>query len=106
MRGNCCRTKLCPFSLGLGIGLTCGLAIFLWSLWLLYAGPTPMMAEYHISVSSVWEGVVLALWGLLKGFIFGFFVALFYDLISCCCKSKWCCKSECACCAGKQEPTK
>ncbi|MBX3709856.1 MAG: hypothetical protein KIT56_04670 [Gammaproteobacteria bacterium] len=101
---KCGCMKLCPVSLGLALGLACGLGVFLWSIWVMYFGVTPMMAEYHIPVLSLKEGTIHALWAFLKGFVFGFFVALFYDLISCCCKSKWCCKKGCECGSGKDKP--
>ncbi|VVC75117.1 hypothetical protein AQUSIP_03930 [Aquicella siphonis] len=104
MSGKCGCNKLCPFSFGLAVGLTFGLGVFFWSLWAMYMGASPMMVEYHIPVPTLKDGTIHALWGLLKGFIFGFFIALFYDFISCCCKMKWCCKkSGCACCASEDK---
>lgn len=99
---KCRRTaKLCPFSFGLGLGLTSALAIFLWSLWIIYVGPTPAMDELHITAPTVFaDGAILAAWALLKGFIFGFFIALFYDLVSWCCS---CCRrSKCCDIAANQ----
>src|SRR5262245_24544778 len=90
--GKCSCKKLCPVSFGLAIGITFGLAVLIWSIWVIWFGPTTMMTQYHVAVPTFGHGVILALWALLKGFIFGFFVALFYDLIACCCKIKWCCK--------------
>ena len=115
------RSKLCPVSLGLAIGLTCGLAMFIWALWVMYYGPTPMMAEYHLPTPTYKDAGWLFLGGLLKGFVFGFFVALFYDLITCCCKKGGVCgvcsgktgscncsgncNCSCACCSGKKDTT-
>lgn len=101
--GNCgCGRKLCPVSLGLALGLVAGLGILLESLWAMYYGPSTMMMQLHIPVPTFETAAIHALWGLIKGFIFGFFIALFYDLISCCCKMR-CCKSNCACCASKTD---
>lgn len=95
MGGGKCRSKLCPMSFGLALGLAAGLAYFFCMLWAVYYGPTAMMTQYNIPVPTIAEASVHALWTLLKGFVFGFFVALFYDIISCCCKKRCC---RCACC--------
>lgn len=98
--GNCnCNKKICPMSFGLALGLTLFLGYFIWIMWIIYYGPSAMMVAAHMPVPTLEGGLVHAFWAFLKGFVFGFFVALFYDFISCCCKSKWCCKKECACCA-------
>jgi len=104
--GKCGCMKLCPVSFGLALGLVCGLAIFIWTVWIMYYGVSPVMAQYQVPLPTLKDAVVHALWGLLKGFVFGFFVALFYDLIACCGR-KWCCKksgSTCACCASQDKP--
>lgn len=106
MCGGCNSKKLCPVSFGLALGLTLGLGFFIWTLWIIYYGPSAMMVANHMPVPTLGGGAVHAFWALLKGFVFGFFVALFYDLISCCCKNKFCCKksdSTCGCCASKPE---
>jgi hypothetical protein len=96
--GNCgCGKKLCPVSFGLALGLVVGLAMLLESLWVMYYGPSTMMTQLRIPVPTFDVAAINAFWGLVKGFVFGFFLALFYDLISCCCKMR-CCKSNCACC--------
>jgi hypothetical protein len=99
MMSSKCGKKICPVSFGLALGLACGLAVFIWTLWILYYGATPMMAAYH-TPATLGEGSIMALWCLLKGFVFGFFIALFYNLISCCCP---CCKRPdgACCCCGK-----
>jgi hypothetical protein len=108
MEGKCCctkRKKLCPLSFGVALGITAGLAYFIWVLWVIYNGPTPMMAEYHIPMPTMQDGIIHALWILLKGFVFGFFLALFYDLISCCCKMRCCgSKGNCSCCNSSNRP--
>jgi len=95
--------KLCPVSFGLALGLTLGLGYFLWVLWMIYYGPSAMMVMAHMPMPTLGQGAVHAGWAFLKGFVFGFFVALFYDFISCCCKNKMCCKkSDDACCPGSK----
>lgn len=95
MCGKGGSSRLCPVSFGLAVGITFGLGVFIWTLWVLFHGASPMMMEYKIPVPSLKDGTIHALWALLKGFVLGFFIALFYDLIVCCCKVKWCCgKSE------------
>ena len=59
--------RLCPVSFGLAIGLTVGLAIFIWSVWVMYNGLTPMMAQYQIALPTWTTSITDALWGLLKG---------------------------------------
>jgi len=54
-------------------------------------GMPPMMVAMHMPEPTLAKGFVHALLALLKGFLFGFFVALFYDLISCCFA---CCKKS------------
>ena len=100
---GCCgnRKKLCPFSLGLALGITVALSVLIWSLLAIYYGATPMMTMMHIPVPTMTDAWMCALWGLIKGFVFGFFLALFYDMISCCCV---CCrKSSCCCCKGENK---
>jgi len=96
--------KLCPISLGLAIGLVSGLAMFIWALWLMYFGASPMMAEYNLPVPTFKAALILLLAGFAKGFLFGFFVALFYDCIICWCKNAGycsvCSKGNCSCCKG------
>jgi hypothetical protein len=96
MMGSCGK-KLCPVSLGLAIGIVCGVGFFVWVLWVNYYGPSAWMLAAHLPVPTVEEGSIRALWALVKGFVFGFFVALLYDCISCCCRSR-CCKKDGACC--------
>ncbi len=77
-------TKLCPVSLGLAIGIVSFFAVLIWSLWVMSYGMSPMMVALHIPTPTLGSGFAHALLALLKGFIFGFFVALIYDLIACC----------------------
>src|SRR3990167_5487243 len=94
---------LCPVSLGLALGLTSGLAVLIWSLWVMFYGMPPAMAAAMPELT--WSGSALhALMAFVKGFVFGFVVAAIYDFCICCCKMK-CCKSDCkcACCNGSNK---
>jgi len=101
--GKCGSKVICPVSFGLALGLTAGLATFLWAAWTIFYGPTAMMVNFHIPVPTWYDGTMHSLWALLKGFVFGFFVALFYDLIACCCKMR-CCKQSTACTSTCSSP--
>ena len=101
--GKCGKGKaLCPVSLGLALGIVSGLAVFIWSLWILHYGVPPAMAGRMMVAPTLMGGVIHALWALLKGFLFGFFLALFYDFFACCMKSMCCKKSgeSCGCNCG------
>lgn len=76
--------KLCPLSFGLAVGIVSFFAVLIWTVWTMYYGMPPMMVAMHIPAPTLNGGFVHALVALFKGFLFGFFVALFYDLISCC----------------------
>ena len=87
------RKGLCPVSMGLAVGLTFGLAVLVWTAWTMWGGMT-MGTMSHMMPPSDWaEAFTMAGWCLLKGFFFGFFIALFYDIISCCISK--CCKKSC-----------
>lgn len=85
--------KLCPFSFGIAMGLTAALASLVWMCWVMYAGQTPMMVQFNIPVSSLYEGAMKALYMLIKGFVAGFIFAIIYDMVVCCCKGICCRKS-------------
>lgn len=98
MCGKCgCSYKLCPCSFGLAVGLTCGLGMFFGALIVMYFGVAPAMAMFQYAVPGFREAAILSLIALLKGFVFGFFVVLFYNGIVSCCMKKGCCKKD-ACC--------
>ncbi len=84
--------KLCPMSFGVAVGIVSFFAVFIWSLWVIRYGMSPMMSEMHMPVPTLSSGFVHALLALIKGFLFGFFVALIYDFCVCC---KACCKKSC-----------
>jgi hypothetical protein len=93
--------KLCAFSFGLALGLTCALAMLLWTLWVAYYGVPPMMAERipEMTGSMIAMGALKA---FVKGFVFGFILAAFYNLFSCLCCA-WCCRrkeGDCGCNCG------
>lgn len=102
--GKCGSGKgmLCPVSLGLALGITSGLAFLLWSAWVMYYGDAAVADMHRMVVASWGAALTHSLMVFVKGFVFGFFLALFYDLFHCCMKK--CCKkddSSCACCADK-----
>lgn len=95
---------LCPFSLGAAIGITCFLTMFIGALWFMHTGiGLPMMINGG-AMPSIGTILMMSLWGLVKGFLFGFVVALIYDFFVCCvkghCKKKAC---QCACCNKSTE---
>lgn len=89
---DCGCMKLCPVSFGLALGIVSFFAVLVWSLWVMTYGLPPMMVAMHVPM-PVFYGFGHAVFALLKGFVFGFFVALIYDLIICC----RCRKSEGSC---------
>ena len=94
---------LCPISFGLALGITGGLAVLIWSVWIMYHGMSPMMIERHLPMPTWSSSSMHAVWALLKGFFFGFFLAVFYDLFICCksmCRKKsGPCVCGCSCCS-------
>lgn len=76
--------KLCPVSLGIAIGIVSFFAVLIWSLWVILYGMPPTLAAMHVPIPTVGMAFVHALLALVKGFLFGFFVGLIYDLIVCC----------------------
>lgn len=88
---------LCPVSLGIAVGVVSFFAVFLWSLWVMKYGMPPMMEALHMPVPTLMEAFTRSLLALLKGFLFGFFVAFIYDLIRCCCNRKKVDDGSCQC---------
>jgi len=90
---ECVKTKLCPFSLGIALGVASGLflMLFAWAGHLWHYG-LPLISQiatiFYGYAPTVLGGLYGALWGLLEGFIFGFIVALVYDFCICCCCTK------------------
>lgn len=89
--GNC--KGICPFTLGLALGITCGLFMIFYAWAAMWWGWGMSMVEQWGSVYSgyaaTWVGGLIGgLWGLLKGFIFGFILAIIYNLLTHC---KKCC---------------
>lgn len=83
--------KICPVSFGLAVGIVSFFAVLIWTLWIMNYGMPSMMVAMHMPEPTMAKGFEHALLALLKGFLFGFFVALIYDLISCCFA---CCKKS------------
>ncbi|MBY0377658.1 MAG: hypothetical protein K2Q33_03745 [Gammaproteobacteria bacterium] len=97
---------ICAGCFGLAIGLVWGIWCFIAGLFF-HGGITMVgaMGSMYIGYSETLMGSFIGgLWGLLHGFIAGFLVALFYNLLCKCCKCR-CCKGCCSCgnkdCDGK-----
>jgi hypothetical protein len=85
---------VCPVSLGLAVGLTSALFFLVCFGWMMNGGSSMMMSMMHMSMPTTWSvGVTHAFWAFVRGFFFGFFVALFYDYIVCRC-GKFGCSSK------------
>lgn len=76
--------KLCPVSFGLAIGIVSFVAVFIWTLYVMNYGMPAMMTAMHLPEPTLGKGFMHALLALFKGFLFGFFVALLYDIFACC----------------------
>ena len=97
--------KICPVSFGLAVGIVSFFAIFIWTLWVMRYGMPPMMITMHLPAPTIQGGLVHALLAFVKGFLFGFFVALLYDFFACCCFAR--CKKDEKCeCNGPLEQKK
>lgn len=95
MMGKCGCMKLCPVSLGLALGFLGAFAVLVWTAWIMYQGMPPEMAS--MPMPDWMTAFKQALWALVRGFVFGFFLALFYDFFACC-MAKMCKKSNsCGC---------
>lgn len=96
MMGKCSCSKLCPVSFGLALGLTGALGVLVWAAWIMYHGVPPEMPGMPMPDWSMAFANAFAT--LIKGFVFGFFIALFYDFFSGCVMRKLCKKSDgCGC---------
>lgn len=93
---DCKEARLCPVSLGLALGFVSGISVLLWLLWISYYGVPPVMATYMPTPPTVGSSFLYAILALVKGFIFGFFLALFYDFFSSCCRAM-CCRKDGTC---------
>lgn len=98
--------KFCPFTFGIALGLTCFLSMFICGIALLVYNVSPTtMPMMMPTPTSIGDAFLYSLWGLIKGFLFGFFFALIYDGILCCWKRK--CPhgqgSNCSICCGPKD---
>jgi len=90
---DCVKAKLCPFSLGVALGVAEAvfMLLFAWAGHFWHYG-TPIIhqiATLYIGYApTIIGGVYGGLWGLLDGFVFGFIIALVYDFCLCCCCAK------------------
>lgn len=107
MLNKCCKPGcMCPFSFGLALGVTSALAMMIWSIWAMYYGMTPMMEAYHMPMPTWSSACLHAGMVFIKGFIFGFFLMLFYNFFACCVKSM-CgkkCDTTCGCGTSTNKP--
>jgi hypothetical protein len=99
--GTCNKSSsLCPVSFGVALGLTCGLAVYVWMAWVMWMGMPADVAGHMVPPANIADATMMAGKCFLKGLFFGFFLALFYDLIRCCCKSRCCCSKSGSCGCG------
>jgi len=103
------KMRLCPFSLGIAAGITCGIfmAFYAWAA-MAWGMGTSMIEQWGSFYSgyapTVAGGFIGAGWGLLKGFVAGFIFGLIYNGLMRC-KSNCCCnKMDASSCniSGKQ----
>lgn len=89
---------ICPFTLGLSLGLTCAILVFLWSAYVLCFGmPEMIEGMTYMKTAETWgQAGMMSVFSLIKGFIFGFVFALVFNLIKRC-KSSCC--GKCSCCS-------
>lgn len=98
--------KLCPFSFGLALGITVALAAFIMASWTMSHPPSAeVIKRFPNMLPITWNEIGwLTLWMFIKGLIFGFVLALIYDLIICCCR-RGRCGCGCTYCGGKEGGT-
>lgn len=86
---TCNSARLCPISFGLAIGVASFFAVLIWMLYIMsYGLPQTTMIAMHMPMPTLSMGFIHALFALVKGFVFGFVVALLYNAFSCCCRKK------------------
>lgn len=95
VKSDSAKAKICPFSLGVALGVAEGLfmLLFAWAghFWHYGLALINLLATvYHGYAPTLPGGIYGGLWGLLDGFIFGFIVALIYNFCLCCCCAKSC----------------
>jgi hypothetical protein len=103
MCGKCGCIRLCPCSFGLALGLTGALAVLFWSLWVIYAGGSPMMPE--LPVPTWKDAAIMSLIVFVKGFVFGFVLIYIYDKIASWCMKKGCCRKAAEKCECNKDKT-
>lgn len=92
-KSECVKAKICPFSLGVALGVAEGLfmLLFAWAGYFWHYGlslSSLLATVYSGYAPTILGGIYGGLWGLLDGFIFGFIVALVYNFCICCCCAK------------------
>src|SRR5579864_3507978 len=92
-KGDCKKTKLSKFALGISLGLTKGLWLLI-SAWVAWGFGYGMAMVQHIAQfyhgygASFQGGLLGGLYGLLCGFILGVVIGFFYNCALCCCHGK------------------
>ena len=81
--------KLSKLALGLSFGVVWGLSVFFMGLLAMccqYGQPfVDAIGSFYIGYEATWLGSLIgALWGFVDFFLFGFFIALFYNIFLCC----------------------
>ncbi len=99
-KGKKCVTKLNSCGLGVGCGITWGLATFLLGLVNIYVDwgreLLDVLSSLYIGFDYTLIGAFIGLfWGLVEGFIFGSLTACFYNLCVKHCPCKSCKSSSC-----------
>lgn len=103
--------KLCPVSLGIAVGLTAMLSMWVVTMWGAYVAGESTAAYMQQMMAAMGDTPIwqIYLGVFLKGLFAGFFIALFYDLCRCV-GSKMCrksceqssCSCGCSCCGAKK----
>lgn len=92
--------KLSGCALGIAIGLTAGLGMFLLALVNIHDGAgsqlLDLLSSLYPGFTNTFKGAMIGLlWGCLNGFIHGFLIAFIYNFVVHHCSCRSCCKSSC-----------
>jgi len=98
---KCCSKRLCVCSLGLGLGVSWAVGVFILGLlaWKFhpYGGAfVHALSSVYVGYAPTFKGALIgALWALVDGFIGGVILAWIYNKCSkACCCAKCCCKKN------------
>lgn len=92
---NSCCSKLSVCNLGMAVGITWALTMFLCALLTMFFGIASPFVDIFSSIYWGFDatiiGAILGLfWGFIDGFIGGALVAFFYNLCACKCPCAYC----------------